>query len=255
LDSIRPNPFQPRKTFRDEDIAALMTSIKQSGVVQPILVRRVGKQFELIAGERRWRAAKLVGLHEIPAVVRQATDEQMLELALIENLHREDLNPIDRAAAYQQFCHRFGLRPDEVAERVGEDRSTVTNYLRLLELPAEVREMIGSGELSMAHARCLAGVADAGRVRELATAVLRRGLSVRALEGMLRGQKTAAARGGGKRIEAAHVRDLQRRFEETLKTKVIIQQRKRKGTGRIVIEYFSFDDFDRIAGLFGVAME
>jgi ParB family chromosome partitioning protein len=243
-----------------ENIASLTDSIARYGVLQPIPVRRVGERFEIVAGERRWRAAKAAGLAEVPVIVREASDEEMLELALIENVQREDLNAIDRARAYRELCKRFGLRAEDVGQKVGEDRTTVTNYLRLLELPAGIQTAVAEGRLSMGHARCLLGVDDAERRQRLADSVVENELSVRALEEIVRREKRPRGEGGigagpTGQVRSAHVLDLQTRFEEALKTKVTIHEGRRKGTGRIIIDYFSLDDFDRIAGSLGVKLD
>ncbi len=261
IDSISLNNIQPRTIFKDDRILALADSIRRSGVLQPVAVRPVGDRYQLIAGERRWRAARLAGLRKIPAVVRQATDEQMLELALVENIQREDLTAIDRARAYRQFCDRFGLTVDQVAERVAENRTTVLNYLRLLELPEQVQELLTEHQISMGHARCLAGVSDEGRRWELARAIVEKGISVRLLEEIVRREREEglplARRGEQKKRPAAsaHVREVQRRFEEALKTKVAVVEGKKKGSGRIMIQYYSLEDFDRIAEKLGVRFE
>ncbi|MFQ5461536.1 MAG: ParB/RepB/Spo0J family partition protein [Phycisphaerae bacterium] len=257
---IRCNPFQPRKDFDSDRIRSLAESIRRCGVLQPVTVRRVGLEFELIAGERRWQAAQSIGLKEIPAMVREATDEQMLEMALVENIQREDLNAVDRALAYRQFCDAFGLTAAQVADRLGEDRSTVANYLRLLDLDDVLRAKVARGELSMGHARCLLGVADVGRRRSLAERVARGQLSVRALEKLARSEREGATLDAQRssrrdRSKGVHLRDLEQRFELSVKTKVTIHEGKRKGSGRIVIEYFSLEDFDRVAGLLGVELE
>jgi ParB family transcriptional regulator, chromosome partitioning protein len=261
VEALRPNPHQPRTEFNDSELESLASSIRRSGLLQPIAVRYHGGSYQIIAGERRWRAAQLVGITNVPVVVRIATDEEMLELALIENLQREDLNPIDRAQAYRTFRERFGLSAEEVAERLGEDRSTVANYLRLLELPKVVQDLVAAGELGMGHARSLLGVGNEGRRIDLAAAAVRGGLSVRALEEIVR---RAKVKGGedveGKsvpkgKLRSANLRDMERRFEEATRTKVTIREGKRKGSGRIVIEYFSLDDFDRIAEMLGVEAE
>jgi ParB family chromosome partitioning protein len=183
----------------------------------------------------------------------------MLELALIENLQREDLNAIDRAQAYRQFCDRFGLKPDQVAERLGEDRTTVVNYLRLLDLPDAIKRLVAGGAISMGHARCLLGLDDDRRRWQLAEAVVQNELSVRALEEIVRREKP---RDGGAadaqqepRKVSPHYVDMQRRFEQSLGTKVTIRPSRRKGRGRITIEYYSLDDFDRISERLGVARE
>ena len=190
------------------------------------MVRPISGRFEIIAGERRWRAAKVAELAEVPVLVREASEQQMLEFALIENIQREDLNAIDRARAYRQFCDRFDLKPEEVATRVGEDRTTVVNYLRLLELPREIAELVISEKLSMGHARCLLGVKDDDRRLQLAISTAENELSVRALEGIVRRQRT---RDGEQPVPqrdriTPHIRDLQRRFEEAVKTKVTVRE-------------------------------
>lgn len=258
--SIIPNPYQPRKTFSSESITELAASLKSTGVLQPILVRAKYGKHELIAGERRWRAARQAGLTEIPAMIRDATDEQMLQFSIIENLQREDLNAIDRAQAYRQFCDRFHLKPDVVATRLGEDRTTVVNYLRLLELSESIQELVSSGRLSMGHARCLLSLGDEDQRLRYAEAVKSDGLSVRALEEIVRREKTrslsdeSAARGSVNTM-ALHVRELQQKFEDVLKVKVSIIEAKRKGSGRVVLHYHSLDDFDRIATALGVSSD
>lgn len=260
VEELNPNPFQPRNTINEEQIISLAKSIKQSGIVQPITARAISGRLEIIAGERRWRAAKSLKLTAVPVLVRETTDEQMLELALIENLQREDLNAIDRAQAYRRFCDRFGLSAHEVANRVGEDRSTVANYLRLLDLPNSIREQVAVGRLGMGHARCLLGIEDEVKQQRLAEAIVENDLSVRAVEEIVRRQKkrgtsdvdsSTVAKSEG----SAHIHDLERRFEAVVKSKVSIQPGQRKGTGRVILYYYSLDDFDRITRLLGVPEE
>lgn len=258
--NIRPNAFQPRGSITEENLDTLVQSIRKNGVLQPILVRRLEDGYEIIAGERRWRASKLADTVTIPAIVKDADDEQMLELALIENIQREDLNPMERALAYHRFSTQFGLSAEEVGRRTGEDRTTVTNYLRLLDLSAPLQELVASGRLSMGHARCLLGVRSDARRMELATAAAYSELSVRALEKMVRHERqrdegSATDPPQEVRVRSAHLQDLERRFEEAMRTKVTIHEGKRKGTGRVVIEYQSLDDFDRIADRLGVVTE
>lgn len=261
VDQLVANPFQPRADISDDKVAELAASIQANGIVQPIVARPQGERYQIIAGERRWRAARLLKRESVPVIVRDATDEQMLELALVENIQREDLNPIDRASAYRQYCDRFGLGAEQVAERTGEDRSTVVNYLRLLELPEAILRMTAEGRISMGHARCLLALPADDRRIEMARAVERRGISVRMLEkmvqavrdGRLSAEAPRPAAGGGKR--APILADLESRFEEALKTKVTIKASRRKHRGRIVIEYYSLDDFDRIAERLGVALD
>lgn len=259
VEALVPNPFQPRSEANLAEIETLARSIKHSGMLQPISVRFHNGRYEIIAGERRWHAARQCGMPVVPVSIRKATDEQMLELALVENLQRQDLNAIDRARAYQEFCHRFNLPVEELAARLAEDRSTVANYIRLLDLPQEVQAMVSKGDLSMGQARAIVAVRDPSRQLELAKTATSKQLSVRAVEELVRNQqKSDNNRAGGARSgdrTTAHVRDLERRFEEALKTRVTIKEGRRKGSGRLVIEYFSIDDFDRIAEALGVALE
>jgi len=273
--ALSANPFQPRDAITDGDIVSIAESIRRHGLLQPISVRAVGGRYQIIAGERRWRAAKSIGMTHVPVIVRQATDEQMLELALIENLQREDLNAMDRARAYRQFCTHFGLRPEEVADRLGEDRSTVLNYLRMLELAEPIRAMVAGGKLSMGHARCLLGEGNEVHRLRLAEAIVANELSVRAAEEIVRRGKaylgagaTTMAQAGGDallkssgtgtqrgRLRSAHLQDLEQRFERAVKTKVTIHEGRKRGSGRITIEYYTLDDFDRVAEKLGVEVE
>lgn len=265
LDALRPNRHQPRGAVDEEGCRALARSIATSGVIQPIVVRRTegvrpgDARFEIVAGERRWRAARLAGVTSVPVLVREATDEQMLELALVENIHREDLNAVDRALAYRRYCETFGLKADEVASRLGEDRTTVTNYIRLLELPEAVLSLLAGGAISMGHARALLGARSPEHRVELAEAAAEGGMSVRTLEALVRRGRSArkggagegAGRGGAAGVPI-HLKDLERRFEEVLGTKVTIQLGESRTAGRVVIEFFSVDDFERICLQVGV---
>jgi len=261
VDQLRPNPFQPRQDISPEHLKALAESIRKSGVIQPILVRRAGDQlYEVIAGERRWRAAQQAGLREVPAVLRPVDDQEMLELALIENIFREDLNAIDRAAAYRRYCNEFSLSADEVAQRLGEDRSTVSNYLRLLDLPTEVRQWVAEGKVAMGHARCLLGLKSPVDMTQMAREVIEQDLSVRTVEKMVRERLNARAeaiRGPADRADAKRVqiRNLEEAFTRALGTKVEIQEAARKGKGKITIHYFSLDDFDRVMERLGIEPE
>ena len=259
IDALIPNPYQPRSEANQAEIESLARSIKQSGMLQPISVRFHDGRYEIIAGERRWHAARQCGMTSVPVSIRKATEEQMLELALVENLQRQDLNAIDRARAYQEFSQRFNLSVDELATRLAEDRSTVANYIRLLDLPPEAQKMISKGELNMGQARAIAGVRDPAKQLELANMAAKKQLSVRIVEELVRNaQRSDNKKPEGVRNEvrsSAHVRDLERRFEDALKTRVAIKEGRRKGSGRLVIEYFSIDDFDRIAEALGVRLE
>lgn len=251
---IRPNRFQPRTELSETETDNLAESIRKSGVLQPILVRPDGHGFEIIAGERRWRAAERAGLAHIPAIVREASDEEMLEIALVENIFREDLNAIDRACAYRRYCEHFGLSAEQVALRLGEDRTTVTNYLRLLELPPSVQDMVRDGRLSMGHARALAGLGDETRIEKLAKIACTNFFSVRALEELVRKEKASSqmAPASTAPVKRPHVRSLEQQMMGALNTKVEILESRRKGVGRIVIHYYSLDDFDRIAQRLGL---
>jgi ParB family chromosome partitioning protein len=242
----------------DAALSSLVASIRRSGILQPITVRSRDGRNEIIAGERRWTAAKACGLLTVPVIFRDADDEQMLELALIENIHREELNPIDRAKAYKRFCTRFNMRADDLADRLGEDRTTVSNYMRILDLSPSVQELVASGRLGMGHGRCLLGISESKKRDELAYRAVESEWSVRTLEEAVRREKSAPGGGvviPGRAVPAKaspHLRDLQQQFEHSLKTKVTIVEGRRKGSGRIVIEYYSLDDFDRIASAMGV---
>lgn len=250
---IDSNPFQPRSQPSDAHIHELAESIRQGGIIQPIVVRQKGDRFQIIAGERRYLAAKLLGWTDIPAYVRDANDAQMLELALVENLHREDLNPIDRALAYQRLCVEFQLSAEQVAQRVSEDRTTVVNYLRLLDLSPTIQRMVADGMLSMGHARAILGIDEAKERERLAGQVAREQLSVRAVEQMVRDHRKPSKQAKAVRITDPNIADLQERFEKALSVKVRIIPGLKKSTGQVVVYYESLDDFDRIATKLGVA--
>jgi len=254
IQAIRPNPFQPRQTMEPEALTALAESIGRSGMVQPIVVRQRGGHFELVVGHRRWQAARQAGLEQILAVLREASDEEMLELALIENIHREDLNALDRAVAYQQYRERFGLTAEQIAERVGEDRSTVSNYLRLLELPEAVRALLKNGSLGMGQARALLGIGDPLEQTRFATRIIQKGLSVRQVEHLVQ-QQRQAAEPKETRQKRPLIQELEERFAGVLGTKVSILEGRRKNCGRIVIHYRNLADFDRVAERLGWRME
>jgi len=257
---IRPNPFQPRRDVSPDELKPLAASIAATGVIQPVIVR--GKDndvYELIAGERRWRAAQMAGLSEIPAIVRQASDPEMLEIALTENIFREDLNAIDRALAYRRYCDEFDLAPEDLAAKLGEDRTTVTNYVRLLELPQEVKDWVAGGQLSMGHARCLLAIRSPSDLIRTAKQAINLGLSVRALERLVRDRVNAreaaskpGTEGDGK---LPQIRVLEEAFARQLGTKVEIEESRRKGSGKLIIHYFSLDDFDRVAQRLGLHSE
>ncbi len=251
IEAIQRSPEQPRKRFDEQRIAELAASIREHGVIEPILVRRDGGAYRIVAGERRWRAAQRAGLKEIPAVVREATDRQAFELALVENIQRADLNAIEEAEAYDVLVSEHGLTQEQVAERVGKERSSVANALRLLKLPEEVRDAVQDGALDMGHARALLGLEDAEAIRKAAKQAVAEGLSVRDTEALVRAQ----ARKGDKRPAAAPsdspaIRDLTHRLERRLGAKCRIVTRSAKA-GRLEIEYTSLDELDGILAKIG----
>jgi ParB family chromosome partitioning protein len=257
-EALEPNPYQPRDAIRNADVQTLADSLRQDGMLQPIVARRVGTGLEILAGERRWRAAQLAEMDLVPVLVRDATDAQMLEMALVENIHRSDLNAIEKAQAYRRLSDEFDLTPDEIGLRMGEDRTTVTNYLRLLELPREVKDMVANEQLTMGHARALAGVNNPSLQLNLGRAAVANRLSVRELEELVRqtkGEPAKTATTIAKKEKAAHVRDLEGRLQSSVGMKVTICPGRRKDRGKVIIEYNSLDDFDRLLAAFGVELE
>jgi len=253
VDDIQPNPHQVRFIWNEQELADLARSIKTNGVIQPILIRHTGSGYQLIAGERRWRAAKLAGIRTIPAIVRQVKDEELLELALVENIHRTDLNPIERANAYQRYLNTLSLTQAEAANRLGEDRSVIANYLRLLDLPAELKQMLIDGQLTMGHARAILALPSDELRRKLANRAMAGRLSVREVERLVRKYLGANdKRQTTIRTRPAHIQDLESRLSKELGTNVSIETRKNGRCGRIVIEFHSLEEFDRIMQCIGV---
>jgi ParB family chromosome partitioning protein len=249
IDSIEANPFQPRKEWNREDIASLARSIRSQGIIQPLVVRRRGEGFQLIAGERRLRAAKEAGLTSVPVIIREADDQQMLALALVENIQRSDLGPVEKAEAFSRLSKEFGLTQEQMGERVGMSRSSVANFQRLLDLPEKVLDMMRKGDLSMGHGRALLGLADSSRIPRLAVNAVRRDLSVRQLEEKVRELNSPGKERTSRRTEAqgAETRKLQDSLQRILKTRVRI--REKGGSGRIEISYHSLDELDRLLAL------
>jgi len=254
LDDISTNPYQSRTVFNEQELADLAESIRTNGVIQPIVVRPIGPKFQIIAGERRFRAARLASLKAIPALVRQATDQQMLELALIENIHRANLNPVERAKAYQNYVSTFTLTQAEAAQRLGEDRSVITNYLRLLDLPDEIKQMLIDGQLTMGHARAMLALPTDELRRKLANRALAGRLSVREVERLVRKYLTSTGQvKTTARSKPPHILDLENKLSGQLGTRVTIETRKNGQRGRIIIEFHSLDEFDRITEMLGLA--
>ncbi|MHC4693354.1 MAG: ParB/RepB/Spo0J family partition protein [Planctomycetota bacterium] len=253
IDSISPNPYQARTVWDQEELEELAESIKANGVIQPIIVRAATGGYELIAGERRFRASKLASLKTIPALVRQATDQQLLELALIENIHRVDLNPIERAKCYQSYLTTFSLTQTEAAQRLGEDRSVIANYMRLLDLPNEIKQMLAKRQLTMGHARAIIALPTDEIRRKLANRAMAGRLSVREVERLVRKYLTGTAETNKTEIpKPPHITDLEGKLCTQLGTKVTIETRKKGNRGKIIIEFHSLDEFDRIAEKIGL---
>lgn len=253
LEQITANPHQPRRAWDDTRLAELAASIKTTGLIQPVVVRRNGEGYQLIAGERRWRAAKLAGLATVPALLREVDSLTQAQMALVENIQREDLNPIDRAAGYRTLIDQLGLTQAELAGRLGEDRSSIANYLRLLDLAEPVRELVRTGRLSMGHAKLLAGVADILEQERLANLVVAQELSVRNLERLLQ-QGTPPAPRETVPV-SAHIADLEKSLARQLGMRVQVRTSGKKGRGRLIIHYGSLDQFDELMGRLGVTAE
>jgi ParB family chromosome partitioning protein len=240
--------------WNDQDLQELAESIKANGVIQPIIVRPFQGAYQLIAGERRLRAAKMASLSTIPAIVREVTDEQLFEWSLIENIHRRDLNAIERAKAYQRYLGAFSLTQVEAAERLGEDRSVIANHLRLLDLPEEIKQMLVDGRLTMGHARAILSLPTDELRRKLANRALAGRLSVREVERLVR--KYLGENGTPKskaQAKASHILDLEDKLSRHLGTRVSIETKKSGRRGRIMIEFDSLDEFDRITEVLGLA--
>jgi len=252
VDSIRPNPYQPRHVIDETALAELASSMKESGLLQPVVVRPSrGGTFELIAGERRWRAAQKLGWQEIGAVIRDVDDRTLLTLALVENLQRDALSPIDEALGYKRLIDDFQVSQAEIGDLVGRNRSTVTNALRLLGLPAGVQQMVHSGALTTGHARALLALPDRIRVESLAKKVVEEQLSVREVEELVRGGKPAARRPRVKRGQKprdAEVRRVEEALRRRLQTDVRVSTRS-KSSGRLTINFYSDDDLARVLEL------
>jgi len=243
-ESIAPNPFQPRQDFSDRELTELANSVKEKGIIQPIVVAKAKDGFRLIAGERRWRAAQKAGLDKIPAWIRDASPAEALELALIENIQRKDLNPVEEASAYQELMRKFSLTQESLARRVGKDRSTVANFLRLLKLPPIIQQDLINGKLTTGHARVLVSIESPPVQKEIRNLILKKSLSVRQTENLVK-KTTALKEPKGPKNERDHYIDsLAKDLQRSLGTKVAIKRRGK--TGRIIIEFYSDDDLSRL---------
>jgi ParB family transcriptional regulator, chromosome partitioning protein len=259
VDSIVPNPKQPRQVFDDDALAELKVSITEVGFLQPIVVREIGSdKYELVMGERRWRAAQAIGREVIPAIIRETRDDAMLRDALLENIHRANLNPLEEAAAYQQLLEEFGATHDELAKRIGRSRPQISNTIRLLNLPPAVQRRVAAGVLSAGHARALLGLDDAAAQEALAQRIVAEGLSVRATEEIvsLAASEDTHRPAPAKRRAKPHapaLTDLADRLSDRFDTRVKVDIGRSKG--KIVIEFATVDDLERIVGIFGVEDE
>jgi ParB family transcriptional regulator, chromosome partitioning protein len=251
IDEISPNRFQPRKYFDDDKLEELVKSISENGILQPVVVQKSVNGYELVVGERRWRASKKAGLKKIPAVIREVSDAQALELAIIENIHRQDLNPIEEAEAYANLADNFALTQEMIAKKVGKSRTAVANILRLLKLPRSIKEDMISGKLSMGHARALLGLGEARQAQALCKEIFKEDLTVRQTEKRVDKLKQPVAIKPTSHADKKDIffKDLEKELERKLGTKVEISPKK-KG-GKLVVTYYSDDDLERIQNLIG----
>src|SRR6185369_1264098 len=249
VDEIEPNPNQPRKVFNSAALDELSASIKSSGVIQPVIVRRQGEGYQLVAGERRWRAARQAGLSRVPAIVREVTDAESLELALVENLLREDLNPMEEAEAYDKLLARFGWTQEELSQRVGKERSSIANALRLLRLPPPIQDDLRAGRLTMGHARALLALTVASEQLKLRDEILTHEWSVRATEDTVRTATAGRPPRPKQRRRSAEMTALEDTLQRALMTRVRIVGSDRQG--RIEVSYANAEELERLAGLLG----
>ena len=251
IDEISPNRFQPRKYFDNDKLEELVTSIRDNGILQPVVVQKSETGYELIVGERRWRASKKVGLKKIPAVIRDVSNAQALELAIIENIHRQDLNPIEEAEAYARLAEEFAMTQEMIAKKAGKSRAGVANILRLLKLPRNIKENLISGKLSMGHARALLGLDNTGQMQAMHKNIFKDDLTVRQTESQVNRLKKPALikLEPSKNKKNIFIRDLEKELGRKLGTKVNISPKKTGG--KLVVAYYSDDDLERIQNLIG----
>ena len=260
LSLIRPNPYQPRRTFDQKALRELASSIQESGVFQPIILRQPDpklKRYELIAGERRFRASKLAKQTTIPAIIRTMSDEKMMEVAVLENLQREDLTPLEEAQAYQTLMDKLSLTQAQVAERLGKSRPYIANYLRLLGLPNEIKELVSAGKLSMGQARTLLGLKDRKQLVKLAKQAVEKNLTVRQLEELVAQMNGTTEKKRAKRRQRkpAYVREAESQLQSKFGTKVAVAPSRKKNAGKIEIPYTSADDFNRILEVLNISLD
>ena len=248
INDIKPNENQPRKAFDEEKLDELAVSIKEHGLIQPVILRKVKKGFEIVAGERRWRACRKAGLKEIPCIVKDLTDEENALLAIIENMQREDLNPIEEAEGINQMITSFGMTQEQVSKSVGKSRPYITNSLRLLKLPEQIRDMVSQGKLTTGHARAIAGVSNSEKQIKLAEYAVKEEISVREMEKLIKEENSAKKKSPRKRNEKnADVKRVEEDLKQIMGTKVSLNQSGKKG--KIEIEYYSREELERLIEL------
>ena len=256
IDKVVPSPLQPRKHFAQGQLDELMNSIRQHGIIQPLIVRTVNGNYELIAGERRWRASKELGLTEIPIIIREATDHEVLEMALIENIQRKDLDPIEEAEGYVRLAREFGMKQETIAKRVGKSRAAVANAMRLMELAADVRDHVAQGRLSVGHAKAILSIKDHATQSLAADQILKKSLTVRAAEKLVKDlsnpQKTKSPHSTTSREADAVIKQIQNSLRDRFATEVKINHSPKKG--KIELTYYGNDDLQRILDLLGIQL-
>ncbi len=248
INDIKPNEKQPRKNFDEEKLEELATSIKEHGLIQPVVLRRSEIGYEIVAGERRWRACRKAGIREIPSIIKDLTDEQNMLIAIVENMQREDLNPIEEAEGLNQMIDLFGLTQEEVSKSIGKSRPYITNALRLLKLPQQIRNFLSEGKLSAGHARAIAGISDPEKQVEIAEYVIEKELSVREIEKLIKELGKDKKKNAQRKMEKTpDVKRLEEDLKQIMGTKVNLSQKGKKG--RIEIEYYSRDELERLIEL------
>lgn len=248
INEIKPNQNQPRKSFNEEKLEELAASIIENGLIQPVILRKADKGYEIVAGERRWRACRKAGLKEIPCIIREFTDEQNMLIAIIENMQREDLNPVEEAEGLNQMIVNFGMTQEQVSKSVGKSRPYITNALRLLKLPSEIREMLLANQLSAGHAKAIAGISDTEKQIQLAEYAIKEGLSVREIEKIIKEENAPKKKISRKKAEkSADVKKVEDDLKQIMGTKVNLNQSGKKG--KIEIEYYSRDELERLIEL------
>jgi len=244
INEVKPNSSQPRKEFDEEAIGELANSIKEKGILQPLVVRTIESGYEIIAGERRWRAAQRAGVTRVPVIIKEASDREVMELALIENLQREDLNPIEEAVAYQHLIVEFELTHEDVSRQIGKERSTITNQLRLLKLPEEAKAALVAGDITAGHARAILSIESPAEAREALNAITKQRLSVRNTEQLIKKISTRKKKQTGSVEEDIYLKEVVNELKNALSTQVRIVDRQ--GKGKIEIDYYSNDELERL---------